>query len=113
MHGVANALINPEPDSLAGPKKLKDWTSFNKVCCHTILSTLSDELFDVYCSYKEAHKICESLLLKYIAKDVGRQKFIIGNFYHWEMTDNKDICLQINEYHTLLEDFKVENLLTR
>ena len=49
MHGVAwlltteNALPNSE-----------QWTYANKVCRHTILTTLSNELFDVYCAYKEA-----------------------------------------------------------
>ena len=48
MHGVAwlltieNALPNSEL-----------WTYANKVCRHTILTTLSNELFDVYCAYKK------------------------------------------------------------
>jgi len=29
----------------------------NKVCRHTLLSALSNDLFDVYCSYKEAKEI--------------------------------------------------------
>lgn len=33
------------------------WTHGNKVCRHSILSTLYNELFDVYCIYKEAREI--------------------------------------------------------
>ena len=105
MHGVAwlltteNALPNSKP-----------WTFANKVCRHTILTTLSNELFDVYCAYKEAKVIWDSMLKKYTAKDVGKQKFVVGNYYKWEMVDNKDIKLQINEYHKLLEELKAEKI---
>jgi len=40
-----------------------------------------------------------------------RQRFIIGNYYRWEMIKDKDIKIQINEYHKLLEDIKAENIL--
>ena len=52
IHGVAWALSNPQNDQNA-----ESWQYANKVCRHTILSTLSDELFDVYCAYKESKKI--------------------------------------------------------
>ena len=58
----------------------------------------------MYCSYKEAKEIWESMITKYTTEDVGKQKFVIGKFYHREMMDDKDIKIQINEYHKLLED---------
>ena len=105
MHGVAwllstkNTLLNFEA-----------WTYANKVCRHTILTTLSNELFDVYRAYKEPKVIWELMLRKYVAKDVGKQKFVVGNYYKWEMVDNKHIKLQINEYYKLLEELKVEKI---
>ena len=36
--------------------------------------------------------------------------FVVGNSYKWEMVDNKDIKLQINEYHKLLEELKAEKI---
>ena len=63
----------------------------NKVCRHTILSTLSNELFDVYWAYKEVKVIWESMFTKYTVEDVGKQKFVVGNYHKWEMVDNKDI----------------------
>ena len=71
---------------------------------------MSNELFDVYYAYKEAKLIWESMLNKYTVKDVGKQKFVVGNYYKWEMVDNKDIELQINEYHKLLEELKAEKI---
>ena len=39
------------------------------------------------------------MITKYTAEDAGKQKFVIGKFYHWEMMDEKDIKIQIHEYH--------------
>ena len=105
MHGVAWLLSteNTLPNSEA-------WTHVNMVCRHTILTILSNELFDVYCAYKEEKVIWESMLRKYIVEDMGKQNFIVGNYYKWEMVDNKDIKLQINEYHILLEELRAEKI---
>ncbi|OMO68765.1 hypothetical protein COLO4_29421 [Corchorus olitorius] len=85
MHGVVFALTDAKPtdDSL-----LNQWTHANK----------------------EAKQIWESMITKYTAEDVGKQKFVIGNFYRWEMIDGKDIKGQINEYHKLVDDLKAENI---
>ena len=75
-----------------------------------MLSALSNDLFDVYCSYKESKEIWDSLLLKYIVKDMVRLRFIIANYYCWIMNEEKDIKVQIKEYPKLLEDLKTENI---
>jgi len=56
MYGVAMALSTSKPDE-SSAKQVEDWTHANKVCRHTLLSALSNDLFDVYCSYKEAKQI--------------------------------------------------------
>ena len=50
------------------------------------------------------------MLKKYTTEGVGKQKFVVGNNYKWEMVDNKDIKLQITEYHKLLEELKVKKI---
>ena len=50
------------------------------------------------------------MLRKYTAEDVGKQKFVVGNYYKWDMVDNKDIKLKINEYQKLLEELRAENI---
>lgn len=57
MHGVATALTHLKPDSTVDPTQLEMWTYANKVCRHTIVSTLTNEWFYVYCSYKEVKEI--------------------------------------------------------
>ncbi|KAF7841396.1 Retrovirus-related Pol polyprotein from transposon TNT 1-94 [Senna tora] len=110
MHGVVDALEKSKPADDA-TQTLKDfWQHANKVCRHTLLSILSNDLFDIYSVYKEANKIWESLILKYTAEDAEKQKFVVGNFYKWEMVDDKDIKQQINEYHRLLEELRAEKI---
>ena len=91
MHGVA-WLLSAENMHV----NTKVWAHANKVCQHTILITLSNKLFDFYCAYKEVNVIWESMLTKYTTQDVSKQKFVVGNYYKWELVDNKDIKLQIN-----------------
>jgi len=78
MYGVATALTSSKPNSNIPSKQVEDWIHANKVCRHTLLSALSTDLFDVYCSYKEAKEIWDSLILKYTAEEVVSQRFIIG-----------------------------------
>jgi len=47
----------------------------------------------------------------YVVEDVFKQKFTTRNYYRWEMIEDNDIKIQINEYHKLLEDIKVENII--
>ena len=99
--GLAFALTDEKPKPTEGmepnsdifTKNLQNWEHANKVCRHIILSTLSNELFDVYCSYKEAREIWDSMNKKYILEDAGTQKFAIGNFLNYQMTNSKDVSV--------------------
>jgi len=57
MYGFAIALTSLKPNSNIPSKQVEDWIHANKVCRHTLLSSLSNDLFDVYCSYKEENEI--------------------------------------------------------
>nr|KYP33850.1 hypothetical protein KK1_045271 [Cajanus cajan] len=72
MHEVVYALTILKPDSTTSESKLNDWSQVNKVCHHTILSALFNDLFDVYCSYKEAKDIWDSMIMKYTTVDTVR-----------------------------------------
>ena len=50
------------------------------------------------------------MITKYTIEEARKQKFIIRNYYHWTMTNEKDIKMQINEYHKLIEDPKSKNI---
>ena len=110
MREVVFAFYTPKFDVAADASQLQQWFQANKVCWHTLLYVLSNDLFNVYCSYKESKEIWDSLILKYIAEGMVRQRFIITKYYCWTMNEEKDIKVQINEYHKLLEDLKTGNI---
>ena len=47
--------------------------------------------FDIYCQFKVAKEIWDAMNKKYILKDVGTQKYAIGNFRNFQMTKDKDV----------------------
>ncbi|KAI9075178.1 hypothetical protein K1719_042909 [Acacia pycnantha] len=110
MHGVATALDEPLPTPESDQAAKDAWTYANKVCRHTLISTLSNDLFDVYCVYKEAQKIWESLIRNTLVEDAWKTKVRSRKFLQREMIADKDVKLQINEYHKLLEELRAENI---
>ncbi|KAF7801787.1 Retrovirus-related Pol polyprotein from transposon TNT 1-94 [Senna tora] len=76
MHEDVDALEKPELADDAAETQKDFWQHANEVCRHTLLSTLSNDLFDIYSVYKEANKIWESLIRKYTAEDAGKQKLL-------------------------------------
>ena len=111
VKGVSSALTAAEPDeAIADPKLVEGWKQANKVCRYTILSTLSNDLFDVYASYKVAKEIWDNMTIKYTAEDATKQKFVVGNYLRWQMVKDKEIKAQINEYHKLLEELKAKKI---
>jgi len=106
VHGVASALTDVKPDETkSDAKQIEKWNNANKVCRHTILSILSDVLFDVYCSYKVAKEILDNMNVKYTTEDATKQKFVVGNYLRWQMKEDKEIKVQINEYLMVLSIF--------
>ena len=53
---------------------------------YVILSTLTNELFDVYRQYKVAKEIWDAMTKKYILEDTETQKYATRNFKKFQMT---------------------------
>jgi hypothetical protein len=68
MYRVVWVLIDIKTNDNA-----ETWTHVNKVWRHFILSTLSNELFDVYCSYNKANEIWSNMVTNYTVEDVGNK----------------------------------------
>ena len=47
---------------------------------------------------------------KYILKDVGTQKYAIGNFRNFQMTEDRDVSSQIHDYHLLINDLAIKDI---
>lgn len=65
-------------------------TKFNTV----ILTSLSNELLNVYYLYKSDVEIWDALVSKYVIEDVGVKKYAIGNFFNIKMSEDKDVSVK-------------------
>ena len=98
MHNLAHFLTKKQPvlGSKGYEENLPIWEKGNKIYCYTILSTLSNELLDIYCNYKNAKEIWDLLYKKYA----------IGNFSNFQMSEEKDVSSQNHDFHVLVNDLK-------
>ena len=55
-----------DPKSEDGSHLLPTWQTGNKHVSHAILSTISNELFDIYCQFKVAKEIWDAMNKKNI-----------------------------------------------
>ena len=105
---LVNILTDPKPKS--DSKDLSKCENGKKQVRDAILSTLTNELFDLYCQYKVAKEIWDALTKKYIVEDIGTQKYAIGNFRMFQMTEDRDVSSQIHDYHMLVNDLVIEDI---
>ena len=82
----------------------------NKQVRHVILSTISNELFYIYCQFRVAKEIWDIMNKKYILEDVGTKKYAIGNFRNFQMTEDIDVSSQIHNYHMFINDLAIEDI---
>ena len=47
---------------------------------------------------------------KYILEDARIQKYVIRNFRNFQMTKDRDVWTQINDYHLLINDLAIEDI---
>ena len=81
IHGVAYALTHTQLAPTIDAKLQESWQYANKICRHTILQMLSNELFHVHSSCKEAKTIWKALMTKFTNKYATKQKFVVGKYY--------------------------------
>ena len=105
---LGHILTDPKPKS--DFEDLSKWENENKQVRHAILSTLTNELFDVYYQYKVAKEIWDVMTKKRILEDDGTQKYAIGSFRKFQMIEDKDVSSQIHDYHILINDLVIEDI---
>jgi hypothetical protein len=107
---ISSALTERRPDeeSEEQSEELRNWKMANKLCVNTILNSLSNELFDVYCNFTIARDLWDELVGRYVIEDEGTKKFAASNFLNFQMTDEKSITSQIHEFHNIVAELAKE-----
>ena len=99
---ISCALHELKPGVEFGEKseKLINWEMANTLCLNTILNSLSNELFDIYCHFTFAKELCD--------EDEGIKKIATSNFLYFQMMSEKNISSQIHEYHNIVAELAKE-----
>ena len=105
---LVNILTDLKPTS--DSKDLSKCENGNKQVRYVILSTLTNVLFNVYCQYKVAKEIWDALTTKYIVEDAITEKYVIGNFRKFQMTEDRYVSSQIHDYHMLVNDLVIKDI---
>ncbi|XP_062020916.1 uncharacterized protein LOC133737363 [Rosa rugosa] len=104
------------------PKMTKDEIEYH--CHNRILSTLSNDLYDVYRDTTSAKSLWEELEAEYGLDDAGIDRFTVSTFNSYKMVEEKTVSVQIHEFKDLLrkveskgtkftEEFKVSCLIDK
>ncbi|KAL0355626.1 UNVERIFIED_CONTAM: hypothetical protein Sradi_4009500 [Sesamum radiatum] len=86
------------------------WVHGDFLCRNYILNSLSNTLYNMYCSAKTARALWESLEKKYKIEDAGLKKFIVGKFLESKMVDSKSVMNQVQEFQMILYDLHAEGM---
>jgi len=54
-----------------------------------LLNYMTNLLFDLFVTFKSTKIILEELEVKYGAEDAGKKKYMVGEYLHFQITDNK------------------------
>ncbi|KAI3693995.1 hypothetical protein L1987_76952 [Smallanthus sonchifolius] len=79
------------------------WINDDYICRHTILNSLSDQLFDQY-SVKtlNAKELWDNLNSSY-ADDYGTKTSHVNNYIHFQMVDGVSVLEQVHELHRIAD----------
>jgi hypothetical protein len=80
------------------------WEKANGSALAHILVVLSNRLFDVYVSYKEAIKVWSELNDKYAESDNGNESLLVASYLNFRMGDGRSVVEQIHELQLIARD---------
>ena len=68
---------------------IEAWKQADFLCKGYILSTLENDLHNVYSAIKTSKEFCDALGKKYMIEDACLKKFVVAMFLDYKMVDSK------------------------
>ncbi|XP_028115904.1 uncharacterized protein LOC114313691 [Camellia sinensis] len=84
------------------------WKHADFLCRNYILNRLDKTLYNVYSPIKMEKELWDSLKKKYITKDAGSKKFVVGIFLEFLMVNSKNVISQVQNLQLILHDIYAE-----
>ncbi|KAJ8900473.1 hypothetical protein K2173_025250 [Erythroxylum novogranatense] len=97
--------VNQEANNYSQAKVVEcKWFNDNLMCCHHILSSLSDSLYLKYSKKaKNAKELWEELKLVYQYEDFGNKLSQVKKYIEFQMVDDKPILQQVQELNGIAD----------
>ncbi|XP_057470084.1 uncharacterized protein LOC130759042 [Actinidia eriantha] len=75
--------------------------------CHgRILSALSSNIYNIFCTTKTSIELWEALDFKYGSEDAGLKRYYAEKFLDFQMVDGKTVMEQAHDFQNILFDLK-------
>ncbi|KAL0332841.1 UNVERIFIED_CONTAM: Retrovirus-related Pol polyprotein from transposon TNT 1-94 [Sesamum calycinum] len=100
---TSSVALTPVTYEGAGNVKMK-YDRDNKTLRGHLLNHMNNILFDLFLNQKSAKEIWNTLETRYGGDDAGRNKYVVGKWLQFHMTDDKPIMDQVHEYQNLVAD---------
>ena len=84
---------------------MKKFEKDNKTVRGHLLNHMTNPLFDLFVIFKFAKIIWEKLQVRYGADDVGKKKYVVCAWLHFQITDGKPIMEQVMFMRTCVQKF--------
>lgn len=85
-------------------------TEHTLLCRGHILNALSDRLYDFYKEMKTPLEIWDALENKYKVQEEGTNKFLIAEYFDFQMDDSKPILSQVHELQGIVHKLATLNI---
>ncbi|KAK3027199.1 hypothetical protein RJ639_040370 [Escallonia herrerae] len=107
---ISFVLTEPVPDENTEnyAQKLEAWNAANKFCLSTIRNALSDDLYGIYNHFTLAKAFWDELVSKYEFEDEDMKKFLAVNFLQYQVSDDKSVETQINDFQNIINGLAKE-----
>ncbi|XP_070007753.1 uncharacterized protein [Nicotiana sylvestris] len=90
---------------------VKAWKQANFLCKGYILSTLEDDLYNVYSAMNTSKELWDALEMKYKTEDACLKKFVVAKFLDYKMIDIKTVVTQVQELQLIFHDLIAEGMV--
>ncbi|XP_070054154.1 uncharacterized protein [Nicotiana tomentosiformis] len=87
------------------------WKHADFLCKGYILSSLEDDLYNVYSDMKTSKELWDALEKKYKTGDACLKKFVVAKFLDYKMIDNKTVGTQVQELQLIFYDLITEGMV--
>nr|CAE02930.3 OSJNBa0014K14.2 [Oryza sativa Japonica Group] len=96
-----------KPEGVLTAEQQKQFEEATTIFVGCILSVLGDRLVEVYMHMTDAKELWDALNTKFGATDASNDLYIMEQFHHYKMADNRSVVEQAHEIQTMAKELEL------